>query len=297
MSIIRWTQAIALVAILLGSNLAQAQTVFAYSSTPGDLIARGRTNTFTPANAAFLVYGDGSHLTIRVTGSEYWTIDLRAPPGQKLAVGNYYKAERSSFRTGRSPGLQVSGLGRTCNLIWGEFGIRQIRYDTAGNVVLLEADFVQRCEADYRPPLAGVLRYKAPYLYLKIDSDGQDFVGWGLKRTYFGNTSTFILSGTTSGFEYGASGMRDDWWAIINPPTGQKLQVRRYQATRFGDATHAGLSVSANGRGCNESTGTLDIKKLVTDSTGNISSVHAEVEQYCDGDTGPLRATIYYNTP
>ena len=87
------------------------------------------------------------------------------------------------------------------------------------------------------------------------------------------------------------------WWAIINPPTGQKLQVRRYQATRFGNATHAGLSVSGNGRGCNESTGTLHIKKLVSDSTGKISNIHAEVGQYCDGDTGPLRATIYYYTP
>ena len=287
---------IVLAAILAIPGSVFAQTVFAYSSAPGDYIGQGETKAYTPLNATFSVSGTGAAISIHLdTGTSWWDVDLAAPAGQLFAPGKYHDAERTPFRTGRSPGLNVSGEGRGCNRVWGEFGIRQIRYDVAGKVIALEAELVQRCESDTSPPMAVVVRYKAPYLSLKLDSDPLDYIGGGISKRYFGDSTIFALSGTTSYLQYGVSGLRDDWMAIVTPPTGTKLRVRRYSTARFADATHAGLDFFGDGRGCNSSRGTLDVKKLVIDGKGNVLAAYMDFVQYCEGGTAALRGTIYHD--
>jgi len=81
--------------------------------------------------------------------------------------------------------------------------------------------------------------------------------------------------------------------AVIAAPTGQHLAVQRYSVSRFGDAADAGLDVSGDGRGCNATTGTLEIHELTTDAgTGQLTAFAATFTQSCDGgpaNVGELR--------
>ena len=141
------------------------RTMYKYTSETGDYIGGGGTNRYTPANSTISVGGTDGSLTLSVrTATEYWTINLAAPLGEKLHPGVYDDTERASFRTGRAPGLDVSGNHRGCNEIWGSFAINQITTDESGKVTMLDASFTQHCELATAPALEGVVKFKAPPL-------------------------------------------------------------------------------------------------------------------------------------
>lgn len=75
------------------------------------------------------------------------------------------------------------------------------------------------------------------------------------------------------------------WWdADIAAPSGQNLAVgQTYDTARLADATHAGLDVFGDGRGCNTSTGSLTIKELTLDSGGNLAALAATFNFSCEG--------------
>jgi hypothetical protein len=95
------------------------------------------------SDSSISIQGTSAYLTVVVErGGERWSLDLAAPRGEALHLRSYFDAERASFRTGRAPGLDVSGSGRGCNEGWGTFSIRQISTDSSGGVTMLEATFV-----------------------------------------------------------------------------------------------------------------------------------------------------------
>lgn len=289
--------------LLLGASalsapaVAGAQTLYSFSSEQGDFIGAGQTKVYTPENATFQLSGNNQQLTLRVsTAQEWWYVNLAAPRGQTFVPGRYYEAERASFRTGRSPGIDVSGNGRGCNETWGSVYIQQIEANAQGQILSLEASFIQRCERLQAPALAGVVRYNAPALSLKLDSDVGDYIGQGMKKHYAGDTSTFALTGDASRLNYTASGQRDSWRATIAPPSGKKLQPGTvYATTRFADAQNAGLDFGGNGRGCNASSGLLTIEDIGFDPVTNaVNRLYAEFEQYCENRPQALRGAIRY---
>ncbi|MBB4732448.1 hypothetical protein [Xanthomonas arboricola] len=273
-----------------------AASIFSYSSNAGDYIGQGKSAVLTDANAAFGLRGTKDRITFTVdaTSGESWFIRISAPIGGVLAPGIYASAERSSFKTGRSTGLDASSTGRGCNEVWGKFTIRQISFDAAGNVDKLEATFLQRCEQSKAPALAGVISYNAPPLSLKLTSGSDDYVGRGVGKMYYNDTSIFVLDGDASYLRYLASGLRDDWSASIVAPVGKTLVPGRYSTRRFADSTHAGLDFSGNGRGCNENRGTLNVRAIEKDAQANVVKLYADFEQYCDNRTTPLRGTIHF---
>lgn len=269
-------------------------TLFSYTSEPGDYIGAGGSNTFTPENATISLSGKASFATISVNaGQEWWRIELAAPVGEKLQPGIYYNGERASFKTGRAPGLDISGDGRGCNEIWGNFSINQIATNSLGDVTMLDVSFTQRCEESTAPAMKGVVKFKAPALSYSFVSAPGDWVGGGMTQHYRGAESIFSLTGTDTNLWYAVSGKRDDWHATINAPTGQHLQVGSYNTARFADASHAGLDFTGNGRGCNMSSGTLNITTLAMNTQGKVISLGATFTQYCDGGP-PLRGKIHY---
>ena len=275
------------------SPLLAQSTSYSYKSQPGDYIGAGASHTYTPSNSSIIIQGNAADLQLFVTTStEDWTIYLGAPAGELLHPGRYYNAERAPFRTGRAPGLDVSGDGRGCNQVWGNFNINQIQTDASGNVTLLDATFVQQCESSTAPQLQGTVKYRARPLSYYFKSDSGDFIGQGQTKKYEGATSLFGLRGTNTGFSYSVSGLRDDWGVTIAPPTGKTLGVGTYNTTRSGDSTHAGLDVSGDGRGCNSSTGTLTISGITFDGSGNVIRLNASFAQYCGGSTSALHGTI-----
>ncbi|WP_241235978.1 hypothetical protein [Xanthomonas sp. BRIP62411] len=273
-----------------------AASIFSYSSNAGDYIGQGKSAVLTDANAKFGMSGNKDRLTFTADGAsgEYWYIRIAAPVGSVLAPGTYANAERSAFKTGRSPGLDVSSTGRGCNEIWGKVTVRQISFDAAGNVDKLEATFLQRCEQSKAPALAGIISYNAPPLSLKLTSGSDDYVGGGVGKMYYNDTSIFVLDGNASYLRYSASGLRDDWYASIAAPVGKTLVPGRYPTRRFADGTHAGLDFTGNGRGCNENRGTLNVRAIEKDAQANVVKLYADFEQYCDNRTTPLRGTIHF---
>jgi hypothetical protein len=291
---------------LLGAGVAPAQadagaplpvTSYAFTSAAGDPIGGGAKATYKAPDSSVTLSGTAASVVLSVrSGDDNWTVDLAAPRGDVLRPGVYQNAERASFRTGRSPGLDVYGDGRGCNDVYGQFSVNQIATDPAtGAVTLLDATFTQHCDSAAAPALKGTVKYQALPLSYAFTSDAGDYIGGGRSVTYTGSTSTFDLSGTASRLGYDISGKRDDWDAIIAAPTGGQLTAgQTYTTTRSGDATDAGLDVYGDGAGCNTSTGELTVTKLVTDSSGAVTNFAATFVQHCEGGTPALHGTIHY---
>lgn len=274
-----------------------AVTKFSYTSEAGDYIGQGGTAAYTPATATITAGGDAEYVRFRVTtDTTWWDVDLAAPAGEKLHPGIYRDAERAAFRTGRSPGLDVSGDGRSCNEIYGQFSVNQIETDASGAITVLDASFTQRCERADAPALKGVVKYRAYPLSYAYTSDVGDYVGGGLSQTFTGATSTFSMQGYgNGGVSYIASGKREYWSALLTPPTGEQFEAgRTYQAQRSNGAGIAGLDVSGNSRGCNTVTGQLTITKLARGDDGSIKALAATFVQHCEGADAALRGTIRY---
>ena len=72
------------------------------------------------------------------------SVQLAAPPGQKLRVGSYNDA-RTLFNTATQPGIYVSRDGETDGSFEGNFVIKDIAYSSPGRLQRLWAIFEERC--------------------------------------------------------------------------------------------------------------------------------------------------------
>jgi len=278
-----------------GAATAAPLTEFAYSSAAGDYIGGGQSATFTPsASTTVSITGTNQHVSVSVQDSgTFWSAQLSPGRGDTLHPGDYLHAERDSFRTGRAPGLDVYGDGRGCNTVSGSFRVNQIAFNSSGALVYADIDFTQHCESAH-PALNGKIYLNQFPLSYRQKSDAGDYVGAGATKTYYNDTSTLSVSGTAAGFQFAISGLGDTWNGIITAPTGSTLVIgQHYKTLRFADATHAGLDVFGDGRGCNTSTGTLTINDIVL-SAGAVSRVSATFVQHCEGATPALHGTLHY---
>src|SRR6185503_19482015 len=72
-----------------------------------------------------------------------WFVQMNAPRGQPLAVGTYTAAVRAGFEPLGTPGLSISGEGRGCNTLTGQFEVTEIRYSPDEVLLLFDATFGQ----------------------------------------------------------------------------------------------------------------------------------------------------------
>ncbi len=277
------------------SAQAEPTTRFTYSSQPGSWVGGGQSGTITSDDGTFTVTGNDTSLNVFITSTagDFYTVSLAAPSGEVLRPGVYNKAERAPFRTGRSPGLDVSGNGAGCNEIWGSFVINQIEA-TNSTVSRLDATFVQHCESPRSPRFKGALLYHALPLKYSQRSDEGDWLGGGESNVYENSTSIFSLTGTPVFVQFGVSGERDNWRVFISPPTGGTLAPGTYATSRFPDSTHAGLDVGGNGRGCNQTSGTLTILAITFNELDEVQSLSATFTQHCEHAAPRLRGEIHY---
>ncbi|HET9051063.1 MAG TPA: Ig-like domain-containing protein [Candidatus Dormibacteraeota bacterium] len=79
------------------------------------------------------------------------------------AAGDYIgQGATASYGPNATPGLDVYGEGRGCNMVYGQFTINAIGSDASGNITLLDATFTQNCEQPTAPPLNGTVKYQVP---------------------------------------------------------------------------------------------------------------------------------------
>lgn len=253
----------------------------------------GTTTTYAAPTATFTAYGNSQSLTLLVeSGSAWYYLDLAAPRGQTLTRGVYSKAERAAFRTGRAPGLDLSGNGSGCNEVWGSFTIRQIGFGSDGKLNLLDATIAHQCETSTAPRTTAVVLFNAEPWSFSYKSPAGDFLGQGLTHTFLGHSSDFALTGTRSSMNFVASGDREDWSVRLAAPTGGQFAVGTYPTARFAGAGVAGLDISGNGRGCNTSSGSVTIRDLRTNEAGQVTGLYATYSQTCQGSTAPMTGTI-----
>jgi hypothetical protein len=146
-----------------GNAIAQDESSFSFVSDPGDYIGQGQTVLFTPDTASFSasISQDNNRIFGNVFpfAGGFWFFRLEAPIGQSLDPGVYEQATR--FQTDTTPGLDIFGDGRGCNMVTGRFEVLEAVYGPGGYVERFHATFEQHCEGA-APALFGEIRIVNP---------------------------------------------------------------------------------------------------------------------------------------
>jgi hypothetical protein len=129
-----------------------------FESVPGDYIGQGKSYAYEKSDLTLRPIQGGVQCQVAPFGN--WTLLFGAGQGRNLDVAEYRGAKRHPFRD-ESSGIELTGNGRGCNQISGEFRVWEL--ELRGNtVVRFAVDFVQRCE-EKMPPLVGMLRYNSTF--------------------------------------------------------------------------------------------------------------------------------------
>lgn len=103
-----------------------------------------------------------SYVTVGVASANpmqgNWGLTFVSPRGTDFGVGTYTDAERAPFRSDGKPGIEISGEGRACNTIAGEFEVVDFQRDTDGGIASLSITFIQDCERSRSGRLRGWIR-------------------------------------------------------------------------------------------------------------------------------------------
>jgi hypothetical protein len=140
---------------LLSGTAAHALPVtegsFSFSGDEGDWVSGGRSYAYSVASQDRMdITADNAHNAVHLgvdgANGDWWTLDLAAPSGRTLAPGTYTGATRHPFNGPAEPGLDLSGNGRGCNTLTGQFTISDVEFGPQGYVKKLDATFEQHCE-------------------------------------------------------------------------------------------------------------------------------------------------------
>ena len=128
---------------------------------PGDWIGGDRSYDYTPQMGARM--GGGGTETYASMGvdhaDDWWGATFEAPAGQILLPGHTYTgATRYPFNSGNA-GMDVSGSGRGCNTLTGQFTVHEAAY-ADGYLTGFRISFEQHCEGG-TPALRGEVSWRA----------------------------------------------------------------------------------------------------------------------------------------
>ncbi|GGR67635.1 hypothetical protein GCM10010269_03040 [Streptomyces humidus] len=127
------------------------QGSFVFGGDEGDYISGGRSYAYATASQDRMdISADNAHNAVHLqldgANGDWWSLDLAAPSGKVLAPGTYTGATRHPFNGPAEPGLDLSGNGRGCNTLTGEFTVADVEFGPQGYVTKLDATFEQHCE-------------------------------------------------------------------------------------------------------------------------------------------------------
>ena len=147
----------------LDGSGAYGRTRVIMKSDAGDYIGGGVTRTYTWTRDRIFASGNRSYVGFSVDGADgaWWSADFAAPDSDVLAPGRFTNASRYPFN-GAGPGLDVSGDGRGCNTLTGEFTVTAAAFRPSGAMRYFGANFIQHCEGA-TPALRGTFEYRVPY--------------------------------------------------------------------------------------------------------------------------------------
>ncbi|MDN0194009.1 hypothetical protein [Streptomyces sp. S.PNR 29] len=138
---------------------------------------------------------------------------------------------------------------------------------------------------------------------LGFSGDEGDYISGGRSYSYTASQDRMNVSGNTDNrvVTVSVDGANGDWWTLnLAAPAGKSLTPGTYTgATRypFNEGTEPGLSLSGNGRGCNQLTGTFTIADVEFGPQGYVKKLDATFEQHCEGDTPAARGEVHIDNP
>jgi hypothetical protein len=122
-------------------------------SESGDWIGGGAERFFDDANGALQVAEGGWAVYLQASGGTYgesFSLTFQAGGGRVLSPGWYPDAQRAGFQAAGRPGMDISGEGRGCNQIAGNFEVRDIAWSPTGTLQRLWLIYEQHCEGGIR---------------------------------------------------------------------------------------------------------------------------------------------------
>ena len=131
--------------------------------TDGEWVGGSAQRFYYPGNGSVTVSGNRTGIHVGVSGgapSASFGMEFTPPSGTLLSTGLYTGAERSAFREAGRPGIDISGDGRGCNTITGQFDIKDMAV-VDGKIVRLWLTYQQHCEGGI-DALFGEVRYRIP---------------------------------------------------------------------------------------------------------------------------------------
>lgn len=120
-------------------------------------------------------------------------------------------------------------------------------------------------------------------------SEPGDWVGGGIDRL-FDAPEGVTVTGNADYAEVRAEGTQGEFSFEFKAPEGRTLEVGEYPFAErypFGPKNLPGLSVSGDGRGCNNSNGRFTILDIGFNSAREVDRLWALYEQHCEGPEGP----------
>lgn len=138
-----------------GSTLPPGSTVVPTSGTFLYLIKTSVGNVeqlYTSTDSSFTwSWADATNSLLQVSVVQgnyvhWWNVDIAAAPNDPLAVGHYANAVRATSRTAGTPGLDVTGDGRGCNMVSGSFDVEELTYAWNWELSVFQATFHFYCD-------------------------------------------------------------------------------------------------------------------------------------------------------
>ena len=150
--------------------------------------------------------------------------------------------------------------------------------------------------------MAAVLPAQAGYL-LVLDSEPGDYIGGGIHQEFSDADGTFGIyssgeSPKQAEIRFSAPNYSHRWYLDFATAENRTLIPGPYEGATlnpFHSLNGNGLSVTGDGRACNELTGRFDVLEAERAPSGAWLRFAANFEQHCEGAAVALRGTIYYD--
>jgi hypothetical protein len=269
-------------------------------------------------------------------GDKTWTLELAVPRNSEFTPGTYEHAERYPTESPTLPALSISGEGRSCKQLTGRFEVLEAVFGPGTTVERLAVDYEQLCEGDEGALLGAVRihseairpgqtasraqerpaegrRAEAPVkrppgagrslgtTYLDFDSPPGEYIGQGRQFSFTPEDGKFrARHPATNRVSVDLRAGDHDWTLEFVVPSNARFRPGVYEkAARypFQSPTRPGLSVSGEGRGCNQVTGRFIVQEVVFGEDDNVERLSVDYEQSCDeGRSGPLTGSVRINS-